>query len=250
MSRVVIVTGAASGNGKAITERFLRNGDRVAAIDINNKALDDCLSGDWSEHSDRVSCIAADVSVEADIQEAVEGILTEFGEVHVVVNNAGITGSDQATDIVSTSVDEFDQIMAVNIRSAYIVSRSVLPGMLEQAQGIIINIASVAGLVAFPGRAAYSMSKGALIQLTKTIAVDFGGQGIRSNALCPGMIETPMTKWRLDQPELRSAVLNKIPQDEIGSATDVAEATYFLASDEAHYFNGAAIPMDGGYLAI
>jgi len=250
MSRVVIVTGAASGNGKAITERFLRAGDRVAAMDVNSNALDDCMSGDWSDNTDRILSIASDVAVEAEIHQALQDINASFGGVDVVINNAGITGSDQATDIVSTSVDEFDRVMAVNIRAAYLLSRAVLPGMIERARGIIINIASVAGLVAFPGRAAYSMSKGALIQLTKSIAADFAGQGIRSNALCPGMIETPMTKWRLDQPELRKAVLNKIPQDAIGSTDDVADATYFLASNEAHYFNGAAIPMDGGYLAI
>ena len=109
---------------------------------------------------------------------------------------------------------------------------------------------SVAGLVAFPGRAAYNASKGGLIQLTRSIAVDYASRGIRCNALCPGMIDTPMTHWRLEQPALREQVLSRIPQNEVGVPGDVASAVAFLASDEARYFNGAALVMDGAYTAL
>jgi NAD(P)-dependent dehydrogenase (short-subunit alcohol dehydrogenase family) len=122
--------------------------------------------------------------------------------------------------------------------------------MLERGSGVIVNIASVAGLVAFPARAAYSISKAAVIQITRAIAVDYGHRGIRSVALCPGMIDTPMTHWRLAEPALREEVLARIPQRRIGTVSDVAGAVAFFASDEASYCNGAAIPIDGGYLAI
>jgi NAD(P)-dependent dehydrogenase (short-subunit alcohol dehydrogenase family) len=128
--------------------------------------------------------------------------------------------------------------------------RRVLPSMVARGRGVIVNIASVAGLVAFPGRAAYSVTKGALIQLTRAIAVDYARQGVRAVALCPGMIETPLTQWRLNDPTLREEVLTRIPSHEFGAIADVVAAVKFLSSDAAAYFNGAALPMDGGYLAL
>lgn len=122
--------------------------------------------------------------------------------------------------------------------------------MLEQGGGVIVNIASVAGLVAFPGRAAYTATKGAVVQLSRSITADYARAGIRCVALCPGMIETPMTQWRLDQPHLRDKVLACIPQNEIGTADDVASAVAFLVGSEARYFNGSALVMDGGYTAV
>jgi NAD(P)-dependent dehydrogenase (short-subunit alcohol dehydrogenase family) len=122
--------------------------------------------------------------------------------------------------------------------------------MVARGRGVIVNIASVAGLVAFPGRAAYSVTKGAIIQLTRSITVDYGRHGVRAVSLCPGMIDTPLTHWRLSDPALREEVLARIPQRQIGAIADVVAAVSFLASDKAAYFNGGAVPMDGGYLAI
>jgi NAD(P)-dependent dehydrogenase (short-subunit alcohol dehydrogenase family) len=130
------------------------------------------------------------------------------------------------------------------------ICRAALPEMMERGSGVIVNIASVAGMVAFPGRAAYTASKGAVIQLTKSITSDYGRFGIRAVAICPGLIETPMTQWRLDQPKLRDALLDRIPQQDIGMPEDVANAVFYFAGPEARYFNGAAVAMDGGYVAI
>jgi NAD(P)-dependent dehydrogenase (short-subunit alcohol dehydrogenase family) len=181
---------------------------------------------------------------------AMDAILSAFSRIDVLVNNAGITGNQEAGILHTTPVGEFDKVFAVNVRGIFLGCRAAIPVMLDQGGGVIVNIASVAGLVAFPGRAAYTASKGAVIQLTRAIAADYAGKGIRCNALCPGMIETPMTKWRLDQPNLRRQVLDRIPQDEIGTAAHVADAVMFLAAPDAAYFNGAAIVMDGGYTAI
>jgi NAD(P)-dependent dehydrogenase (short-subunit alcohol dehydrogenase family) len=138
----------------------------------------------------------------------------------------------------------------VNLRAVIRLSAAVLPPMLERRRGVILNIASVAGLVSFPARAAYSISKAAVIQVTRAIAADYGHLGIRSVALCPGMIETPMTHWRLSQPKLREEVLARIPQRTIGAVSDIVGAVAFFASDEARYCNDAAIAIDGGYSAI
>ena len=250
MSRVSVVTGAASGNGLAIASRLLGCGDHVAALDISPGQLERCRAGEWSAHGDRILSLVTDVTDEASVNAAIADVTKQFGRVDVLVNNAGIAGDQSATMLHVTPVAEFDRVVAVNLRGVLLGCRAVLPVMLEQGGGVIINIASVAGLVAFPGRAAYTATKGAVIQLSRSITADYASAGIRCVALCPGMIETPMTRWRLDQPHLRKEVLARIPQNEIGTAEDVASAVAFLVGSEARYFNGSALVMDGGYAAV
>jgi NAD(P)-dependent dehydrogenase (short-subunit alcohol dehydrogenase family) len=250
MSRVSVVTGAASGNGRAIASRLLNCGDRVAALDVSVGSLERRRADEWDAYTDRVLCLVTDVTDEASVSAAIAKVKDRFGRVDVLVNNAGITGNMEATTVHATPVAEFDRVIAINLRGVFLGCREVLPLMIEQGGGVIINIASVAGLVAFPGRAAYTASKGAVIQLSRSITADYAHAGIRCVALCPGMIETPMTQWRLDQPHLRKEVLARIPQNEIGSVEDVASAVVFLAGPEARYFNGSALVMDGGYAAV
>jgi NAD(P)-dependent dehydrogenase (short-subunit alcohol dehydrogenase family) len=250
MSRVSVVTGAASGNGLAIASRLLSCGDRVAALDVSADSLARCSACEWQLHVNRTLCLAIDVSDEASVNGAIATVKDCFGRVDVLVNNAGITGGTEATSLHVTPAAVFDHVIAVNVRGVFLGCRAVLPLMIAQGGGVIINIASIAGLIAFPGRAAYTASKGAVIQLSRSITADYAHAGIRCVALCPGMIETPMTKWRLDQPHLRKEVLARIPQNEIGSAEDVAAAVVFLVGPEARYFNGSALIMDGGYAAV
>ncbi|PKO84703.1 MAG: 2-hydroxypropyl-CoM dehydrogenase [Betaproteobacteria bacterium HGW-Betaproteobacteria-11] len=250
MSRVVIITGAASGNGRAIANRFLNHGDRIAAVDLSAEALEERNEDDWVAHADRIICLPADVAGDSGMESVVRRVVEHYGRIDVLVNNAGITGNQEATSIHVTPIAEFDRVIAVNLRGIFLGCRSTIPVMLKQGGGVIVNIASIAGMVAFPARAAYTASKGAVIQLTRSIAADYAHDGIRCNAICPGMIETPMTQWRLDNPDLRQQVLARIPQKEIGTANDVASAVMFIASPDAHYFNGSALVMDGGYTAI
>jgi NAD(P)-dependent dehydrogenase (short-subunit alcohol dehydrogenase family) len=247
MSRVVMVTGAASGIGAGLASHFVSLGDRVIALDMD--------SGGLTSLADRLASpnlmlALADVTDDAQVERALVESTARFGHPEVLVNNAGTTGGPQATTLHETPPDVVDRVVNVNLRAVIRLTAAVLPAMLERRRGVIVNIASVAGLVAFPARAAYSITKAAVIQVTRTIAVDYGHQGIRSIALCPGMIDTPMTHWRLAQPTLREEVLARIPQRTIGTVSDVVGAAAFFASDEASYCNGAAIPIDGGYLAI
>ena len=229
MSRVVMVTGAASGIGAGLAAHFVSLGDRVIALDMDRDGL-----ASLAERLDNPNLLpaVADVTDDAQMEKALAEAAARFGHPEVLVNNAGTTGGPQATTLHETPPDVIDRVIDVNLRA------------------VIRLIASVAGLVAFPARAAYSISKAAVIQVTRAIAVDYGHLGIRSVALCPGMIDTPMTHWRLVQPALREEVLARIPQRTIGTVSDVVGAAAFFASDEASYCNGAAIPIDGGYSAV
>jgi NAD(P)-dependent dehydrogenase (short-subunit alcohol dehydrogenase family) len=248
--RVVVVTGAASGNGLAIASRQLSAGDFVVAFDVSEEGLRKCEAEFWGGYRTSVRTVVGDVASDSDIHRLIDGVLELTGKIDILINNAGITGSQEASNVHSTPVKEFDRVLAVNVRGVFLGCHAALPHMLKRRSGIILNVASVAGLVAFPRRAAYTTSKGAVVQLTRSIAVDYASAGIRCNALCPGMIETPMTQWRLDQPDLKSQILWRIPQNEIGSADDVAAAAEFLVSEDARYINGAALVLDGAMTAI
>ncbi len=141
-------------------------------------------------------------------------------------------------------------MFGVNVRGAFLCSRAALPVMIDQGAGHVITIASVAGQVAFPGRSAYTASKGAALMLARSIAVDYAGHGIRSNAVCPGMAETAMTKWRLDVPEMRAAMEARIPLGRVAQPDDVADRVALLASDRLGYLTGSALVVDGGYTAL
>lgn len=250
MDRVVLVTGAASGIGRAIVGRFLADGDRVAAVDLDLAALEATRLESWAEAGARLLPLRADVADAADTAAAVAAALAHFGRVDVAVNNAGITGGPQALRLHETSVADFDRVWGVNVRGMFLVCRALIPAMLEQRGGTIVNIASVAGLVAFPGRCAYTISKGAAVMLTRSVAVDYASAGIRCNAVCPGMIDTPMTHWRLEQPHLRAQVVARIPQGDVGTVEDVASAAAFLAGPDARYLNGSTLVVDGGYSSL
>ncbi len=242
-----MVTGAASGIGAGIAARFISLGDRVIALDKDENGFASLAKELTSAN---LLPAFADVTDAAQVNKALAEAVKRVGHPEVLINNAGTTGGPQATTLHETPPEVVDRVLDVNLRSIIRLSAAVLPAMLERGSGVIVNIASVAGLVAYPARAAYSISKAAVIQITRTIAVDYGHRGIRSVALCPGMIETPMTRWRLGEPGLGEEVLGRIPQKRIGTVSDVVSAAAFFASDEASYCNGAAVPIDGGYLAL
>jgi NAD(P)-dependent dehydrogenase (short-subunit alcohol dehydrogenase family) len=247
MSRVVLVTGAASGIGAGLVAHFVGQKDHVIALDMDRDGLSSLAAR--LDNPNLLSAVA-DVTDDAQMEKALAEAAARFDFPDVLINNAGTTGGPQATTLHETPPELVDRVLAVNLHAVIRLSAAVLPAMLERRRGVIVNIASIAGLVAFPARAAYSISKAAVIQITRSIAADYGHLGIRSIALCPGMIDTPMTHWRLAEPQLREEVLARIPQRAIGTVSDVVAAAAFFASDEAGYCNGAAIPIDGGYSAI
>jgi len=236
--RVAVVTGGSSGIGRATVEVLMKDGFRVASLDLVPGPDDVDLA------------VQVDVANADAVAAAVAGVLERLGRVDVLVNNAGITGSPTATTCHETPVEEWDRVFAVNVRGAFLCTRSVLPAMLAQGRGHVITVASAAGMVAFPGRCAYTASKGGALMLAKSVAVDYAQLGIRSNAVCPGFVQTPMTQWRLDVPELRARVEGNIPMARVAQPEEIADAISVLASDRLAYMTGHALLIDGGWTAL
>ena len=232
-----VVTGGASGIGLATCGRLRDEGFTVAALDLR------------PDGAPAEMAVACDVTDEASVNAAMAAVTARLGPIDVLVNNAGITGSRQATRCHETPVAEWDRVHAVNVRGPFLCSRAVLPSMIARGSGHIITIASVAGLIAFPGRCAYTASKGAALMLTRSIAVDYAAAGIRANAVCPGMVYTPMTSWRLDQPELRAEMEERIPAGRVAAPDEIASVIEFLASPAASYMAGAIVAVDAGCTA-
>ena len=237
--RVAIVTGGGSGIGRATCARLRQEGFRLGVLDLDVETA--------SESAGQGIGLGVDVSDPGAVSEAFATIEKQLGPVEVLVNNAGITGSASAARLHETPLDEWDRVMAVNVRGVYLCSQAALRSMVPRRSGHIITIASVAGMVPFPARAVYSVSKAAALLLARSIAADYAADGIRSNAICPGMVETPMTKWRLDQPDLRARAEARIPIGRVAQPDDIAEAVVLLASDRLSYMTGHGLVVDGGW---
>jgi NAD(P)-dependent dehydrogenase (short-subunit alcohol dehydrogenase family) len=242
-SPVAVVTGGSSGIGLATCAKLLEDGMTLAVLD---------LDGDTAKRAAGSGGlgIAADVSEPDDVDRAFAAVLDTFGRIDVLVNNAGISGGPNATLVHTTPIEDFDRVNAVNNRGPFLCSRAALPTMISQGSGHIITVASVASMIVFPGRAAYNASKGAALMLAKSMAVDYAHLGIRSNAVCPGFVETPLTQWRLDIPELRKEVESRIPIDRVAQPEDIADAIAVLASGRMPYMTGHALVVDGGWTAL
>lgn len=241
--KVALVTGSSSGIGAACALRFAEEGATVVGFDLNEAA-----SGDWPAAvalQPASFFVQGDVTDDAALAGLVRQVKERFGRLDVLLNSAGIAG---AGPVHLTSVDDFDRTINVNLKGTYLACRHALPVMMEQRSGVILNLASIEGLEAQEFTASYNASKGAVVLLSKNMAIDYGRWGIRVNAICPGYIETPLTA-QMDDPTLRAKVAGDSQLGRFGTPREVANVALFLASDEASYVSGAAMTVDGGTTA-
>ena len=247
--KVAIVTGAGSGIGRAIAVAFGREHARVVLLGRRKEALDR-TAAELSEAGHEAMAVACDVSQEMGPEQAVDAAEERFGPVNVLVNNAGILS---VSTVESISVEEWDRVMATNVRGPFLMSRAVLPSMRRAGGGAIVNIGSVLGLVAMKQRAAYCASKGGVTMLTKAMAIDHAHEKIRVNCICPSIVETELVSGLFsDSAEgqrAREARIGTLPLGRFGKPADIAELAVFLASDESSWMTGTAIPADGGLTA-
>jgi 3-oxoacyl-[acyl-carrier protein] reductase len=244
--KVAIVTGGASGFGEAMVHLFASEGARVmiADLDISKGQAVAAAAGDGT------SFFRCDVSKREDVNGLVEACVERLGVPNVVVNNAGMTHENRPM----LSIDEatFDRVFAVNVKSIFLMTHAVLPLMKVRRKGVILNVGSTAGIRPRPGLAWYNASKGAVNLLSKSMAIELGPDGIRVNAICPGIGDTGMTQKLMgvaDTPENRAKFMASIPLGRYCKPSDVAAAALFLASDAAEFITGVEFPVDGGRTA-
>lgn len=244
--KVCFVTGGASGMGRVAAAMFCREGAKVAVADVNADALEAAAAEARRSGGDAFA-VSCDVTREHDVRDAISATVSRFGRLDVLYNNAGIMMADDRS-VVDTDERVWDRTVAVNLKGVYLCCKYGIPELLRGGGGSVINIASFVALVGCSvPQDAYTATKGALIALTKSLAVQFGPRGVRSNAICPGPIETPLlTEWLLKDAEAKRVRLARNPTGRFGKPEDIVNAGIYLASDESAWTNGAVLVIDGG----
>jgi NAD(P)-dependent dehydrogenase (short-subunit alcohol dehydrogenase family) len=244
-NKVALITGSAGGMGRAAAELFASEGASVVVTDVNAEAGEETVRGIQQAGGSAIF-VRANVAEEAEVKALIQQAIDAFGRIDVLYNNAGIMPAED-TSVTETSEATWDRVMDVNLKSAFLCSKYTIPHMIEQKSGSIINVAS---FVAFVGctvpQDAYTASKGGMLSLTKSLAVQYGCYGIRCNAICPGPIETPLLRRLWTSEEARNLRLNRIPLGRFGEAKDIVYMALYLASDESSWTTGAWLNVDGG----
>lgn len=240
--KVAVITGAGSGMGRAAALLFAAEGARVVCAD--RSGAQDSVAAEIGEAAHAVH---ADVSVAADVRHMIEAAERHFGRLDVLCNNAGFGGPRKP--ITEQDESTFDEVLAVNLKGVFLGMRYGIASMLRTGGGSVVNTASAAGLVGWKGHSVYAAAKGGVVQMTKCAALDHATQNIRVNAVCPGMTWTGLAGATADTPQPPpDAVMKAQPMHRWGLPTELAAAMLFLASDEASFITGAALPVDGGYV--
>jgi NAD(P)-dependent dehydrogenase (short-subunit alcohol dehydrogenase family) len=237
-TRVAVVAGAAGGIGGAVCRRLAADGFAVACLDLREPDV-----AQVAQDLPGARGYGADVRDAASVREAAGRIRADLGDPWLLVNAAGVFSIQYLTDLDEA---EWDRILDTNLKGPFLTCREFLPAMIEAGDGCIVNIASTAGVRGGRLRAAYCASKGGLVQLTRSLAVDHGPDGVRVNCLCPGLIDTEMADWIRQDEEALERWASTIPARRIGTAREIADGVAYLASDGASYLYGAVLMADGG----
>ncbi len=243
-NKKALVTGGLRGIGRAVVLMLAEGGADIAVIDIGGEELEKNLRDELSKFDVQLIVKRADVSNSREVKTAIEEIIQEFnGQLDILINNAGITRDNL---LLRMSEDEWDKVIAVNLKGVFNCTQACLKTMIRQKNGVIVNVASIVGLKGNAGQTNYSASKAGVIGFTKSLAKEVGSRGIRVNAVAPGFIETEMTRSLPN--EIREKVLPLIPLGRFGQAEEVASVIVWLASDFSSYLTGEVISIDGGLM--
>ncbi len=246
--KVILITGAGSGIGKAASLIFADEGARIVANDLVGDALARTVE-EVRKAGGEIVGVAGDVAQAADVERAIREGVKAFGKVNVLYNNAGIS-PDKDTSVVETPEATLQQVLDVNLKGVFLCCKYGIPALLDAGGGSIINIASFVALLGCTiPQDAYTASKGGVLALTRSLAVQYGRNSIRANAICPGPIETPLLRQILSDPAKRELRLNRIPLGRFGRPEDVVYAGLYLASDESSWVTGTTFVVDGGITA-
>ena len=238
--KTAIITGGGTGIGLATARAFYQEGAKIILFGRRKEKLEKAVE----KLGDSAIIVQGDMTNNNDLDQLINETLHNFKKIDILVNNAGLFNGAPLHEI---SDSQWDEIMNINIRSVFQLTRRVIPAMLSQKYGSIIHISSILGLIAVPQVAAYNVSKGALNQFSRSIAVEYGSSGIRSNSICPGLIATDMTADLMKDADLMKEWSKEYPIGRFGKPEDVANACLYLASDESSFVTGITLPVDGGF---
>jgi len=247
-NKIAIITGGGSGIGLSCARLFCQEGAKAVIFGRRKHRLEDAVRElGKNATGENVLAVQGDITRHEDIKRLVKTAIDTYGRVDILVNSAGIFSGAPLHEIKD---NEWDTALDINMTAVFKLTREVLPHMIKQKSGSIVNISSILGLVAVPNTAAYNVSKGALNQFSRSLAVEYGPSGIRCNAICPGLIATEMTGELMKDEDLMREWSKNYPIGRFGQPEDVAQACLFLASDESSFITGAVLPVDGGYTAL
>lgn len=247
--KVSLITGGSLGLGKSAAFLFAQEGSKVIITGRTEKTLKEAVDVASSQGLE-IDYLVSDVSKEEDCKEAVDYTINKYGQIDVLFNNAGVlfTGATHQTDL-----DEWEKSFDINVKGTFMMSKYTIPHMLEKGKGCIVNNSSILGLKAVPGVAAYNSTKGAVTQLTRSMALEYADKGIRVNAICPGTIETPMVEGLLEGMPDRKAAEDLFksfhPMGRFGKPEEIANAVLFLCDDSIEFMTGTMLSVDGGWIA-
>jgi len=238
--KISIITGSARGIGRATALKFAAEGAHVVVCDLDQTSIDAVVKT-ITEQGGKASGFVVDVTDRSSIDAMVSAVIAEYGRIDTLVNNAGIV---QDARMINMTDDQFDKVIDVNLKGTYNCAKAVIDAMLMQQSGVILNASSVVGIYGNFGQTNYAASKFGVIGMAKTWAREFGRNGIRANAVCPGMIETDIIKGIPDK--VLQSITDRVPLGRLGKPEEIANTYAFLASDEASFINGAVIEVSGG----